>query len=58
LALEEIKSYMDKEFKDFKNNKYIGSHLSRNKKIVMRLLDLKLYTLIGLMFKAKRVLAR
>lgn len=44
--------YMNNNFKNYKNNKYI-QNLSFNKKIIFHLLNMKLYGIIKLIFKIK-----
>lgn len=46
-------TYINKNFKDFKSNKYIR-YLDRNKKIIYRLINLKLYYIIQIIFKIKK----
>lgn len=44
--------YIDNNFKTFKSNKYI-KYIDRNKKLVYKLINLKLYRIIQLIFKTK-----
>ena len=52
-AITEMIAYMKTNFKDFKHNKYLNL-LSRNRKIVYYLVNLKLFFVIKLIFKIKR----
>lgn len=48
--------YMNINFPNFKKNKYISS-LSRNRMIIYKLINLKMYSVIKLIFKVKKVRA-
>ena len=52
-TINKLKQYMLNKFPNYKNNKYIYT-LSRNRKIVYHLINLKQYWLIRLLFKIKR----
>lgn len=50
-AVNSIIIYMNKTFKNYKENKYIKKYLSSKKKIVYWLIRLKMYNVINIMFK-------
>ena len=52
-VINKLLSYMDSNFKEYKNNKYLYL-LPRNRKMVFKLLKMKQYTLIKYIFKIKR----
>lgn len=52
-TINELICYMNKNFPDYKNNEYINT-LSRNRKIIYKLINLKMYGLINLIFKMKK----
>lgn len=52
--INEINQYFYNLFPKYKKNKYIKSKLSIKKKIVMHLLNFKMYSLIKLLFKIKK----
>lgn len=52
-TVNELICYMNKNFPNYKNNKYINT-LSRNRKIIYKLINLKMYNLINLIFKIKK----
>ena len=51
--INKLITYMNDNFYNYKNNKYIET-LSRNRLIIYHLLNMKLYTIIKLIFKIKR----
>ena len=51
--VNELICYMNKNFPNYKNNKYINT-LSRNRKIIYKLINLKMYNLVNLIFKIKK----
>lgn len=57
-VLDKIRDYMQNNFKEFKNNKYINKYLNNNKKIIFNLLNIKQYWLIKLIFKIKKIIRR
>ena len=52
-TVSELICYMNKNFPNYKNNKYINT-LSRNRKIIYKLINLKMYNLVNLIFKIKK----
>ena len=52
LIINEYKKYLNTSFNNFKNNKYL-SYMSVKYKIIYKLINLKLYTLINIIFKIK-----
>lgn len=50
--INKYRNYIEEHFENFKNNKYI-SKLDKNKKIVYNLINMKMYSLIGFIFKVK-----
>ena len=52
-VIDKLLEYMNSNFKDFKNNKYIKT-LSRNRKIIYYLIKLRLYKLVNIIFKTKK----
>lgn len=52
-VIDKLLEYMNSNFKDFKNNKYIKT-LSRNRKIIYYLIKLRLYKLVNIIFKIKK----
>ncbi len=50
---DKLLEYMNSNFKDFKNNKYIKT-LSMNRKIIYYLIKFKLYKLVNIIFKMKK----
>ena len=52
-TVNELICYMNKNFPNYKNNKYINT-LSRNRKIIYKLINLKTYNLVNLIFKIKK----
>lgn len=52
-TVNELICYMNKNFPNYKNNKYINT-LSRNRKIIYKLINLKMYNLVNLIFKIKK----
>ena len=52
-TVNELICYMNKNFHNYKNNKYINT-LSRNRKIIYKLINLKMYNLVNLIFKIKK----
>ena len=50
--LERFRSYLTDNFPDYKNNPYL-KRLGRNKRLIMLLLDKKMYAVIRLIFKIK-----
>lgn len=52
-TINKLIDYMNKNFPNYKNNKYINT-LSRNRKIIYKLINLKMYNLVNLIFKIKK----
>ena len=52
-TVNELICYMNKNFPNYKNNEYINT-LSRNRKIIYKLINFKMYGLIKLIFKVKK----
>lgn len=52
-VIDKLLEYMNSNFKDFKNNKYIKT-LSMNRKIIYYLIKFKLYKLVNIIFKMKK----
>ena len=52
-TINELICYMNKNFPNYKNNEYVNT-LSRNRKIIYKLINLKMYGLIKLIFKVKK----
>ena len=52
-TIEKLINYMNKNFPNYKNNKYINT-LSKNRKIIYKLINMKMYGLINLIFKVKK----
>lgn len=52
-TINKLIDYMNKNFPNYKNNEYINT-LSRNRKIIYKLINLKMYGLINLIFKVKK----
>lgn len=52
-TINKLIDYMNKKFPNYKNNKYINT-LSKNRKIIYKLINLKMYGLINLIFKVKK----
>ena len=52
-TIKKLIDYMNKKFPNYKNNKYINS-LSKKRKIVYKLINMKMYGLINLIFKVKK----
>lgn len=57
-VINKINNYMYKNFPDFKNNKYIDEYLSKNKKVILKLMNNKHYSLINIIFKVKNTIRR
>ena len=51
--IKKLIDYMNKKFPNYKNNKYINT-LSKNRKIIYKLINIKMYGLINLIFKVKK----
>ena len=51
-VINKLKAYVKSNIKDFKCNKYYKI-MSKKDKLLIKLIDLKLYSLIKLMFKIK-----
>ena len=51
-VIDKLIDYMNNNFPDFRNNKYIET-LSRNRKIIYNLINRKRYNLIKLLFAVK-----
>lgn len=52
-TIEKLINYMNKNFPNYKSNKYINT-LSKNRKIIYKLINMKMYSLINLVFKIKK----
>ena len=52
-VINEIHEYINKYYKEYKNNQYI-KFMNKRRKLIYRLINLKLYNLIYIMFKIKR----
>ena len=52
-TVNELICYMNKNFPNYKNNEYVNT-LSRNRKIIYKLINLKMYNLVNLIFKIKK----
>ena len=52
-TINKLIDYMNKKFPNYKNNKYINT-LSKNRKIIYKLINIKMYGLINLIFKVKK----
>ena len=52
-TINKLIDYMNKKFPNYKNNKYIKT-LSKNRKIIYKLINIKMYGLINLIFKVKK----
>ena len=52
-TINKLIDYMNKKFPNYKNNKYINT-LSKNRKIIYKLINMKMYGLINLIFKVKK----
>ena len=52
-TINKLLDYMNKKFPNYKNNKYINT-LSKNRKIIYKLINIKMYGLINLIFKVKK----
>lgn len=52
-TIEKLINYMNKNFPNYKSNKYINT-LSKNRKIIYKLINIKMYGLINLIFKMKK----
>ena len=52
-TINKLIDYMNKKFPNYKNNKYINS-LSKKRKIIYKLINMKMYGLINLIFKVKK----
>ena len=52
-TINKLIDYMNTNFPDYKNNKYINT-LSKNRKIIYKLINIKMYGLINLIFKVKK----
>ena len=52
-TIKKLIDYMNKKFPNYKNNKYINT-LSKNRKIIYKLINIKMYGLINLIFKVKK----
>ena len=52
-TIDKLISYMNKEFPNYRNNNYINT-LSKNRKIIYKLINLKMYGLINFIFKVKK----
>ena len=53
-VIDKLMNYMNNNFSNFRNNKYIET-LSRNRKIIYKLINRKKYNLIKLLFAVKGV---
>lgn len=51
--LLEFRIYMEKEFPNYRDNPYLDKRLDKNKKIVLRLLEKKMYKTAQLIFRMK-----
>ena len=52
-TINKLIDYMNKKFPNYKNNKYINT-LSKNRKMIYKLKNIKTYGLINLIFKVKK----
>ena len=52
-TINKLIDYMNTIFPNYKNNKYINT-LSKNRKIIYKLINIKMYGLINLIFKVKK----
>ena len=52
-TINKLIDYMNKKFPNYKNNKYINT-FSKNRKIIYKLINIKMYGLINLIFKVKK----
>ena len=52
-TINKLIDYMNKKFPNYKNNKYINT-LSKNRKIIYKLINIKMYGLINLIIKVKK----
>ena len=52
-TINKLIDYINTNFPDYKNNKYINT-LSKNRKIIYKLINIKMYGLINLIFKVKK----
>ena len=52
-TINKLVDYINKKFPNYKNNKYINT-LSKNRKIIYKLINIKMYGLINLIFKVKK----
>ena len=52
-TINKLIDYMNTSFPNYKNNKYINT-LSKNRKIIYKLINIKMYGLINLIFKVKK----
>lgn len=52
-TINKLIDYINKKFPNYKNNKYINT-LSKNRKIIYKLINIKMYGLINLIFKVKK----
>ncbi len=52
-TIKKLVDYVNKKFPNYKNNKYINS-LSKKRKIIYKLINMKMYGLINLIFKVKK----
>lgn len=52
-TIEKLINYMNKNFPNYKSNKYINT-LSKNRKIIYKLINIKMYGFINLIFKVKK----
>ena len=55
LIINKFIDYININFKNFKKNKYINN-LDKNKKLIYKLINLRLYLVINIMFKLKEVM--
>ncbi len=51
--IKEMLNYLDKNFNGYQNNKYIPS-LTTRRKIIFKLIEFKMYSLVKIVFKIKR----
>lgn len=52
-TINKLIDYMNTSFPNYKNNKYVNT-LSKNRKIIYKLINIKMYGLINLIFKVKK----
>ena len=52
-TINKLIDYMNKKFPNYNTNKYINT-LSKNKKIIYKLINMKMYKLVDLIFKVKK----